>query len=106
MLFLGEREVAKSADELLSWNKDIAVKAPAEIRKAADNPNINSLIHCGNMYRARQEFGAFLKQNGYEEAGNMSAEAGELFGGLDQSSDPRADLLKIADLQEQALTKW
>ena len=106
MLFLGERGTAKSADELLSWNKDFAVKAPDEIRQAADNPNIDSLLHCSNMYRARKEFGAFLEQAGYAEAGNMFLQASELFRGLCQSSNPKADLMKIADLQEQALTEW
>jgi len=106
MLFLGKRGTAKSANELLSWNKDIAAKAPGEIRKAADNPNIDGLLHCSNMYRARKEFGLFLKGNGHIEAGNMFLEASELFRGLCQSSNPKADLLKIADLQEQALTKW
>jgi len=47
-----------------------------------------------------------LKENGYEEAGNMFLEASELFRGLCQSPDQQADLLKIADLQEQALAKW
>ena len=106
MVFLGKRGTAKSADELISWNKDIATKAPGEIRKAADNPNIIPIIHCNNMYRARQEFGTFLKQNGYEEAGNMFIEASELFRGLCQSQNQQADLLEIADLQEQALTEW
>jgi len=106
MLFLGKKGTAKSLDELLSWNKDIAVKAPEEIRKAADNPNINSLIHCGNMYRARQEFGAFLKRNGYQEAGDIFIEIAELFSGLCQSQNQQADLLRIADLQEQALKNW
>jgi len=106
LFFLGERGTAKSTDELIAWNKDIAAKAPGEIRKAAASPNINSLLHCGNMYRARQEFGNFLKQNGYEEAGDMFLEVSELFAGLCQSSDSAADLLKIADLQEQSLDKW
>jgi hypothetical protein len=106
MLFLGQRGTAKSTDELLSWNRDFATKAPHEIRKAADNPNIDSLLHCSNMYRERKEFGTFLKQNGYQEAGDMFIEAGELFEGLCSSSNQKADLLRIADLQEQALTKW
>jgi hypothetical protein len=106
MLFLGERGTAKSAAEVLSWNRGFAVDAPQEIRKAADNPNIDSLLHCSNMYRERKEFGAFLKQNGYPEAGDMFIEAGELFSGLCSSSNQKADLLEIADLQEQALTKW
>lgn len=106
MLFLGQRETAKSTDELLSWNRSFAVNAPEEIRKAADNPNIDSLLHCSNMYRERREFGTFLKQNGYQEAGNMFIEAGELFKGLCRSSNQKADLLRIADLQEQALTEW
>lgn len=106
MLFLGERGEAKSADELLSWNKDTAAKASEEIRKAADNPNIVNILHCDEMYRARQEFGAFLKQNGYVEAGDMFIEASELFRGLSSSPNPKADFLMIADLQEQALTKW
>jgi hypothetical protein len=106
MLFLGQRGTPKSADEVLSWNRSFAVDAPDEIRKAADNPNIDSLLHCSNMYRERQEFGAFLKQNGYQEAGDRFIEAGELFKGLCSSSNQKADLLRIADLQEQALTKW
>lgn len=106
MLFLGERVMAKNADEILSWNKDFAVKAPNEIRQAADNPNIDSLLHCSNMYRARKEFGTFLEQAGYAEAGNMFLQAAELFRGLCQSSNPKADLLGIADLQEQTLTEW
>ena len=105
MLFLGKRGTAKSADELISWNKDIAAEALGEIRKAADNPNINELWHCNEMYRARKELGTFLKQNGQVEAGNMFLQAAELFRGLCQSSNPKADLLKIADLQEQALRK-
>ncbi|MBL7124809.1 MAG: hypothetical protein ISS51_01770 [Dehalococcoidales bacterium] len=106
MLFLGERGTVKSANELISWNRDFAVKAPGEIRKAASNPNISWLLHCNQMYRARQEFGTFLKQNGYEEAGNMFIEASELFRGLCQSQNQQADLLEIADLQEQALAEW
>jgi len=106
MLFLGKRGTVKSADELLSWNKDIAAKAPGDIRKAADNPSISSLLHCNQMYRARKEFGVFMKQNGHIEAGNMFVEAAELFRGLCQSPNPKADLLRIADLQEQALAKW
>jgi hypothetical protein len=106
MLFLGQRGTPKTAAEVLSWNRDFAVDAPDEIRAAADNPNIDSLIHCGNMYRVRIEFGTFLKENGYQEAGDMFIEAGELFRGLCSSSNQQADLLEIADLQEQALTKW
>ncbi len=106
MLFLGKRDTARSASELISWNKEIAAKAPEEIRKAADNPNINDLLHCNQMYRARKEFGAFLKQAGYAEAWNMFLQAADLFRGLCQSSNPKADLLKIADLQEQSLEKW
>lgn len=106
MLFLGKRGTAKSASELISWNRDIATEAPGEIRKAANNPNIRDLLHCNEMYWARKEFGTFLKQNGYIEAGDMFVEASELFRGLCQSLNPQADLLRIADLQEQALTKW
>jgi hypothetical protein len=106
MLFLGKRGTARSASELISWNKEIAAKAPEEIRKAADNPNINDLLHCNQMYRARKEFGAFLKEAGYVEAGNMFLQAADLFRGLCQSSNPKADLLKIAGLQEQSLEKW
>lgn len=106
MLFLGERGAAKSTTEVLSWNRGFAVDAPDEIRAAADNPNIDSLLHCSNMYRERKEFGTFLKQNGYQEAGDMFIEASELFEGLCSSSNQKADLLRIADLQEQALTKW
>ncbi len=106
MLFLGERGTAKSTDELLLWNKDFAVKAPDEIRQAADNPNIDPLLHCSNMYRARKEFGTLLEQAGYAEAGKMFLQAADLFRGLCQSSDPKADLQSIADLQEQSLTKW
>ena len=106
MLFLGKRGTAKSASELIFWNKDIAAKAPGEIRKAANNPNISDLLHCNQMYQARKEFGVFLKQNGYIEAGDMFAEASELFRGLCQSPNQQADLLRIADLQEHALVKW
>ena len=106
MLFLGKRGGAKSADELISWNKDIATKAPGEIREAANKPNISDLWHCNQMYRARKEFGLFLVENGYEEAGNMFLEAGELFRGLCRSPNPKADLLGIANLEELALKKW
>ena len=106
MLFLGKRGGAKSADELISWNKDIAAKTPGEIRKAANKPNISDLLHCNEMYRARKEFGVFLKENGYGEAGNMFLQAAELCRGLCGSSNQKADLLRIADLQEQALEKW
>jgi len=106
MLFLGERGTAKSASVLISWNRGIATEAIPKIRQAADNPNVIELIHCGEMYRARKEFGVFLKENGYEEAGNMFLEASELFRGLCQSPDQQADLLEIADLQEQSLAKW
>jgi len=58
------------------------------------------------MYPSRKEFWAFLKQNGYIEAGNMFVEASELFRGLCRSPNPKADWLRIADLQEQALVKW
>ena len=105
MLFLGQRGTAKTASEVILWNSEIGAKAPAEIRKAADNPNISDLLHCNQMYRARKEFGAFLKQNGYDEAGNMFVEASGLFRGLCQSSNPKADLLGIADLEELALRK-
>ena len=106
MLFLGKRGTAKSASELISWNRNIAAKAPGEIRKATDNPNVDWLLHCSNIYRARKEFGDFMKQNGHVEAGNMFLQAAGLFRELCQSSNPKADLLKIADLQEQALTEW
>ena len=106
MIFLGKRGVVKTTSELISWNKDIAVKAPGEIRKAADNPNMDWLLHCSNMYRARKEFGTFMVQANHVEAGNIFIEAGELFEGLCQSANQKGDLLKIADLQEQALTKW
>ena len=106
MLFLGERKTTKSADELISWNKGIAAEAVSRIRQAAEKPNVNETIHCNGMYRARKEFGAFLEQAGCEEAGNMFIEISELFRGLCQSSNPKADLLRIADLQEQSLTDW
>jgi len=106
MVFLGNRETAKSASELISWNRSIASKAPEEIKKAANKPNIVEILHCNQMYRARKEFGAFLKQAGYTEAGDMFIEAGELFKGLCQNSNQKADLLEIADLQEQSLEKW
>lgn len=106
MLFLGERGTAKSVEELIAWNKGIAAEAIPRIRQAAEKPNVNDLIHCNGMYRARKEFAAFLKENGYTEAGEIFLEISELFGGLTRSDDPGADLLKIADLQEQSLTKW
>ncbi|MFC1957543.1 C39 family peptidase [Chloroflexota bacterium] len=106
MLFLGKRGTAKSADELISWNKVIASDAVPSIRQAAVNPNVSELIQCNGMYRARKEFAAFLKANGYEEAGDIFIEISELFGNLRQSPDQQADLLRIADLQEQSLAKW
>jgi hypothetical protein len=105
MLFLGNRGSTKSADELISWNQEIAAKAPDEIRKAAQNPNIIDVIHCNEMARAREEFGTFLKQNGLASAGGALLEAAELFSNLCRSSNQKADLLKIADLQEQALAE-
>jgi len=51
MLFLGKRATAKSVNELISWNKDITAKAPGEIRKAANNPNIIDILHCRAIYR-------------------------------------------------------
>ena len=106
MLFLGERGAAKSADELISWNKGIATEAVSMIRQAAENPNVSELIQCNGMYRARKEFAAFLKTNGHTEAGDIFIEISELFGNLLQSPNQQADLLKIADLQEQSLAKW
>ena len=105
MLFLGERGPARSAAELIAWNKEIGRGAPAAIRQAAERPNINDVMHCNEMYRARKEYGTFLKQNGHASAGDMFLEAAELFGKLCQSSSQQADLLKIADLQEQALAQ-
>lgn len=56
------------------------------------------------MYRARKEFGTFLQEAGYVDSGKLFIEAGKLFEGLCRSSNPKADLLKIADLQDKALT--
>lgn len=106
MLFLGERGAATSTSELLSWNRDIATEAVSEIRQATNDPTVSELIHCNGMYRAREEFGAFLQENGYTEAGDIFLEISQLFAGLCQSSDPGADLLEIADLLEQALGEW
>jgi len=106
MLFLGERGDAAGAGELLTWNREIAAAAPAEIRKAAEDPNIIDVMHCDEMGRARREFGAFLQQNGCEEAGELFLEMAELFRGLCGSADPGADLRRIAGLQEQSLELW
>ena len=106
MLFLGERGMAKTPEELVAWNKDIAARAPGDIRKAAERPNIMPLIHCSEMGRARYEFGAFLKENGYEEAGEIFLQISKLFQGLDISPNQRGDMERIADLQEEALGKF
>lgn len=106
MLFLGKRGTAKSVSELLSWNKQIAAKAPEEIRKAANKPNIMGLVHSNEMYRSRKEFGAFLQANGHQEAGSMFLQAADLLKGLSRSWNKKRDLLKLADLQEQALATW
>jgi hypothetical protein len=106
MIFLGERGMAKSAEELIAWNKDIAAQAPDAIKKAADRPNVMPLMHCSEMGRARYEFGTFLKANGLTEAGDIFMEISDLFKGLCQSDDEQADLLRIADLQEEVAGKF
>jgi hypothetical protein len=106
MLFLGERGAAKSVAELLDWNREINAKAVPMIRQAAENPNVVDLIHCNGMGRSRGEFAAFLKENGYTEAGEIFLEISELFKGLEHSPDQRADLLRIADLQEESLSSY
>ena len=104
MLFLGERGTAKSVSELKSWNLDIAQDAPEEIRKAADNPNISEVMHCNQMYRARKEFASFITEYLHPDAGSKIRQISELFRQLCQSPNPKADLLKIADLSQQVLT--
>jgi len=106
MLFLGERGTAKSVAELLDWNREIAAEAIPAIRQAAENPNVSDLIHCNEMGRSRGEFAIFLKENGLAEAGEIFEEISALFKGLDMSPDQRADLQRIADLQEEALSKF
>ncbi|MFC1846354.1 C39 family peptidase, partial [Chloroflexota bacterium] len=106
MLYLGNKGQAKTVDELLTWNKVIASKAPEEIRKAADNPNIMELIHSNEMYRARKEFAAFLEANGHQEAGRIFLQVADILKKLNNSSNKKADLLKMAELQQEAVEKW
>ena len=106
MLFLSERGTPKTTEEILAWNRDLAVGAPDEIRAASVDPFVDSIIHCGNMCRERLEFGEYLKRNGYEAAGELFIEAGELFAALCYSDNQTADMLEIADLLEQALSEW
>ena len=105
MLFLGQRGTPKTAEELIAWNYDIGASAIGEIRKAAEHPNINPMMHCNEMARARQELGLFFKANGYIESGELFIEISEIFSQLDTSYTKQADLLRIAELQEEALGK-
>ena len=105
MLFLGKRGTAKDIDELLSWNREIVANAAQEIRKATDTPAMYYAPDCEQMYQARKEFGFFLRENGYADAGNILVETSRLFRGLCWSIYQYDDLVTIADLQEQAAAK-
>lgn len=104
MFFLVKKQDQKSASEILAWNKQMSSQAAAHIRKFAENPRMTDmqrfLIY--HFIRARAEYAKFLERNGKTEAAALYEQSSQLWEGLLESGDLSDDLMKIADLEEQA----
>ena len=105
-LFFTEKGEIPPIMDVISLNLEKAIKAPSEIRSFAKKPDDDpfSLFLLLELANARIQYGNYLSQNKYPEAGSLYIQSGRLLETMVIDGSVNTDsLLLAADFEEQAL---
>jgi len=106
MVYIENPGIVPDVVVVIEKNLEKAINAPTEIRSFAEKPNNSEftcflLLELGNT---RLNFGEYLLQNGFQEAGDLYIQSGTLLIEMASEENVQSDIFKnIADLEEAAI---